>query len=146
MVQAHAIRRYIYSRCFAGKAKRGVACVHCLSDAHLSDRCPDNPARAYRLVWYGCGPGATSVVLAPRYSQQLKVYYLFNAKRGLQGHLCALQVCARMCDVQGRPPMIRVSNAKRGTVRGSSQGPIRMERRGWPIEVPKAGVNGQTSY
>ena len=70
----------LYSLCFAGKAKRGVACVHCLSDSHSSDSCPDNPARAYLPVWYGNGHGTTSMGLAPRYNQPLKVCYLFNAK------------------------------------------------------------------
>ena len=35
----------LYSLCFAGKAKRHVACNFCLSDNHTPDQCPDNPPR-----------------------------------------------------------------------------------------------------
>ena len=37
----------LFSLCFAGKARRNVACSHCLSDNHVSDNCPDNP----RVGW-----------------------------------------------------------------------------------------------
>ena len=36
----------LYSLCFAGKGRRNATCVHCLSDNHGSDHCPDAPATA----------------------------------------------------------------------------------------------------
>ena len=87
----------LYSLCFAGKAKRGVACAHCLSNAHASEGCPDNPAKAYLPVWYTSGPSTTSTGSAPQYGQHLKVCHLFNAKGGSRctytnckfAHVCA---------------------------------------------------------
>ena len=40
----------LYSLCFAGKARRNVACCHCLSDMHTSEACLENPTRAL-LSW-----------------------------------------------------------------------------------------------
>ena len=34
----------LYSLCFAGKAKHNAICMHCLSDNHVSDRCPEAPS------------------------------------------------------------------------------------------------------
>ena len=40
----------LYSLCFAGKARKNIACCHCLSDMHTSETCMENPARAL-LPW-----------------------------------------------------------------------------------------------
>ena len=34
----------LYSKCFAGKARRRSMCTYCLSDNHTSQECQDNPA------------------------------------------------------------------------------------------------------
>ena len=52
----------LYSRCFAGKAKRHVACNFCLSDSHLSEQCPDNPARMF-FPWLQSAPGLGAPVV-----------------------------------------------------------------------------------
>ena len=46
----------LFSLCFAGKARRNIACAHCLSDNHISETCPDNPSRSF--FWWQ-HPGAT---------------------------------------------------------------------------------------
>ena len=38
------INTTLYSLCFAGRAKRGQVCSHCLSNNHQSDNCPEAPA------------------------------------------------------------------------------------------------------
>ena len=38
------INTTLYSLCFAGQAKRGQVCSHCLSNNHQSDNCPEAPA------------------------------------------------------------------------------------------------------
>ena len=56
----------LYSLCFAGKAKRHVACTFCLSDIHSSDQCPDNPAKFF-LLWQQPMPALAAPVLpAPK--------------------------------------------------------------------------------
>ena len=84
----------LYSLCFAGKAKKHVACGFCLSDNHVSDQCPDNPTRVC-LPWQQ--PTSTlGVPVAP--TQRLRICHLFNARDGSRctyrqckfAHLCAL--------------------------------------------------------
>ena len=52
----------LFSLCFAGKARRNIACAHCLSDNHTSDTCPENPSRPF-FLWQH--PGATPSGVAP---------------------------------------------------------------------------------
>ena len=43
------IKGMLYSLCFAGKGRRSAVCIHCLSDNHASERCPDAPATTSKL-------------------------------------------------------------------------------------------------
>lgn len=38
----------LYSKCFAGKARRRAMCSYCLSDNHATNECPDHPSN---LAW-----------------------------------------------------------------------------------------------
>ena len=77
------------SLCFAGKARRSVACVHCLNDGHRSDACLDNPARACfpMMPMSGISPAAPVV---PGRSVQRSVCHLFNARNGPR---CTFNLC-----------------------------------------------------
>ena len=78
----------LFSLCFTGKARRNIACAHCLSDNHTSDTCPDNPSRSF---FWSQHPGATfphvggasPVGVAPpvggAHPGRLRIYHLFNA-------------------------------------------------------------------
>ena len=79
--------RHYNSLCFAGKAKHGVTCVHCLSNGHVSEARPDNPTRAYVPVWYA-GRLATGAPTPQLPTQQTKVCHLFNAYSTLQKSHC----------------------------------------------------------
>ena len=70
----------LYSLCFAGKAKRNVACAYCLSDTHSSEGCPDHPTRSY-LPWQYLGNSATNVPRPPS-GPKSRICHLFNAKDG----------------------------------------------------------------
>ena len=89
------INTTLYSLCFAGKARRSVACVHCLSDGHRSDACLDNPARACfpMMLMSGISPAAP-VVLGR--SVQRSVCHLSNARNGPR---CTFNPCkfAHVC-------------------------------------------------
>ena len=84
----------LYSLCFAGKAKRHVACNFCLSDNHTSDHCPDNPTKVY-LPWQQPMPMLGAPVLP---AQKFRICHLFNARDGPRctyrqckfSHLCSL--------------------------------------------------------
>ena len=52
----------LFSLCFAGKARRNIACAHCLSDNYASDMCPENPSRSF--FWWQ-HPSATPAGTAP---------------------------------------------------------------------------------
>jgi len=83
----------LYSLCFAGKAKRHVACHFCLSDIHSSDQCPDNPAKLFP-PWQQPMPFTAPVLPAPK----LQVCHLFNSRDGPRctyrqckfAHICSL--------------------------------------------------------
>ena len=78
------INTTLYSLCFAGKARRSVACVKCLSDGHRSDACPDNPASTYfPMMMSGFSPAAHVV---PGRTGQRLVCHLFNARNGCRGN------------------------------------------------------------
>ena len=62
----------LYSLCFAGKAKRSAICVHCLSDNHSSERCPEAPPTSK--------PGRSHP------SPVAEICRLFNASGGLRCH------------------------------------------------------------
>ena len=53
----------LFSLCFAGKARRNIVCLHCLSDNHVSDSCPDiKPFEAgIAMADWGRLPNATTV-------------------------------------------------------------------------------------
>ena len=81
----------LFSLCFAGKARRNIACAHCLSDNHTSDACPDNPSRSF-FWWQHPGAtfphagGASPVGVAPpvggAHPGRLRICHLFNARDG----------------------------------------------------------------
>ena len=120
----------LYSLCFARKAKRGVACSHCLSDAHTSEGCPDKPAKAYLPVWYRSSPSTASTGSAPQYGQHLKVCHLSNAKGGSK---CTYTNCkfAHVCAMCRGGEATHDLPAQRDAVRQSTLGPVRREGRGW---------------
>ena len=71
----------LYSLCFAGKARCSVACVHCPSDGHRSDACPDNPASTCFPMMMTSGLSQVAPVVPGRTGQRL-VCHLFNARNG----------------------------------------------------------------
>ena len=50
------INTTLYSLCFAGRAKRGNVCTHCLSNNHPSDACPEAPAPQLQRATAQHGP------------------------------------------------------------------------------------------
>ena len=76
----------LFSLCFAVRARRNIACSHCLSDNHVSDSCPDNPSRL-ALQWQ-IGAGCLTQqqyhqvpqVQQWKSSKQTKICYMFNKK------------------------------------------------------------------
>ena len=68
------INTTLYSLCFAGRAKRGHVCTHCLSNNHQSEACPEAPAPRRTTTYSGSSP-------AP-----LEICRLFNAKGGSKCH------------------------------------------------------------
>ena len=71
------INTTLYSLCFAGRAKRGQVCSHCLSNNHQSDACPEAPAPRRAT------PPRQALGSSPA-SQEL--CRLFNAKGGPRCH------------------------------------------------------------
>ena len=90
----------LFSLCFAGKGKRNAVCCHCLSDNHVAESCPENPARM--SVQWQMGVGwPTPVQASPKGAQKPKsgftnICYLFNKK---EGSGCAFSPCkfAHVC-------------------------------------------------
>ena len=77
----------LYSLCFAGKAKRHVACNFCLNDNHTSDQCPDNPTKVY-LPWQQPMPMLGAPVLL---AQKFRICHLLNMYQQCKfSHLCSL--------------------------------------------------------
>lgn len=68
------INTTLYSLCFAGRAKRGKVCTHCLSNNHQSDACPEAPAPHRAPTQLGSSP-------APQ-----EICRLYNAKGGPKCH------------------------------------------------------------
>ena len=129
----------LYSLCFAGKARRNVACCHCLSDMHTSEACLENPTRAL-LSWSmpSFVPGtslppqpswAMNSYQTPRQSLpsggagggKFRVCHLFNARDGFR---CAYNPCkfAHVClSCRGNHPKSACANASAGAK--SKEGP-----------------------
>ena len=117
----------LYSKCFAGKARRRAMCVHCLSDSHLSSECPENMAN---LSWpwsmqhsYG-EQAAPTRISRPQGDQQLErrgTCNLFNASDGSRCYFnpCKYQhICA---ECRGKHP--RALCSSRGGSSKGSRGP-----------------------
>ena len=90
------INTTLYSLCFAGKARRSVACVHCLSDGHRSDACPDNPASTCVPMLMMSGLSQAAPVVPGRTGQRL-VCHLYNSRNGPR---CTYNPCkfAHICE------------------------------------------------
>ena len=104
----------LYSLCFAGKAKRHVACNFCLSDNHTPDQCPDNPTKAY-LPWQQPMPMLGAPVLP---AQKFCICHLFNAR---DGPCCTYRQCkfSHLCSLcKGTHPR---STCKRRTNEGQDE-------------------------
>ena len=115
----------LFSLCFAGKARRNIACAHCLSDNHTSDTCPENPSRPF-FLWQH--PGATPSGVAPPvgvapqvggpHPVRLRICHLFNARDGPQ---CTYSPCkfAHVCSAcranHPRSACLKAQGAQAGT-------------------------------
>ena len=102
----------LYSLCFAGRAKRHIACSFCLSDNHASDHCPENPNGSV-FPWFQSNAvqaTTTASSVKPRFC------HLYNAREGPR---CTFQPCkfAHQCSVcRGLHPR---SACQRASVGGS---------------------------
>jgi len=71
----------LYSLCFAGKAKKSAICIHCLSNNHNSDQCPEiqnmwpSQCSLFQPAYTGPFPGP-AVPVTPA----VEICRLFNAK------------------------------------------------------------------
>ena len=93
----------LYSLCFAGKAKRNVACTHCISDNHTSDNCPDNPTRPL-FPWQSISAVGDVGNTVPFHPTKRGVCFHYNKK---EGQRCTFRQCIyqHVCSVcKGRHP------------------------------------------
>ena len=114
----------LYSLCFAGKAKRPVACTICLSDIHSSDQCPNNPEK-FVLPWQQPMPSLVAPVLpAPK----LRICHLFNARDGPR---CTYRQCkfAHICSLCRGPHPRSICDRQKRHSRKSQTPPSRVEGR-----------------
>lgn len=100
----------LYSLCFAGKGRRSAVCIHCLSDNHASERCPDAPAIS-----------ATTSKLRGSTSTSNELCRLFNATGGSR---CRYKACkyAHRCSVCRQDhPRSACPTAQSGEQRGTKR-------------------------
>ena len=105
------INTTLYSLCFAGRAKRGHVCTHCLSNNHQSEACPEAPAPRRTTTYSGSSP-------AP-----LEICRLFNAKGGSKCHYKSCKFAHSSSRCRGSHPASACHQGKEAATAAPSKRP-----------------------
>ena len=113
----------LYSKCFAGKARRRAMCIHCLSDNHLSSECPENPRNA-SWPWSTQQPllenPSSSASSRSQWDQPVEKKGTCNLFNAMEGSKCTYNPCKfqHVCsECRGKHPRAMCPS------KGSSKGP-----------------------
>ena len=110
----------LFSLCFAGKARRNVACTYCLSDNHGSDGCPENPSKV-TLPWQ-VASWTTQHSNTPPRSAKTRICYLYNSRQKSE---CSYDPCrfTHVCSIcKGNHPRSECSRGQREPKYGARNG------------------------